>query len=103
MSYKQFIQELEDDVLPSEAERRYIIMGICAESLFCLICDLMLIIEFYRFRRYQEYKSEYISTQKRAYFDAHKGEDWYFLPHIQCFSVILYFQSSLIIFFYDVG
>ncbi|KAJ0937865.1 putative transcription factor C2H2 family [Helianthus annuus] len=47
MSYKQFIQELEDDVLPSEAEQRY-----------------------------QEYKSEYISTQKRAYFDAHKGEDW---------------------------
>ncbi|KAJ6906663.1 serrate RNA effector molecule [Populus alba x Populus x berolinensis] len=36
MSYKQFIQELEDDILPSEAERRY-----------------------------QEYKSEYISTQKR--------------------------------------
>ncbi|KAJ0699831.1 hypothetical protein HanOQP8_Chr10g0360571 [Helianthus annuus] len=34
MSYKQFIQELEDDVLPSEAERRY-----------------------------QEYKSQYISTQ----------------------------------------
>lgn len=24
MSYKQFIQELEDDVLPSEAERRFI-------------------------------------------------------------------------------
>ncbi|KAF5756554.1 hypothetical protein HanXRQr2_Chr17g0816061 [Helianthus annuus] len=47
MSYKQFIQELEDDVLPSEAEQRY-----------------------------QEYKSEYISTQKWAYFDAHKGEDW---------------------------
>jgi hypothetical protein len=23
MSYKQFIQELEDDVLPAEAERRY--------------------------------------------------------------------------------
>lgn len=23
MSYKQFIQELEDDILPSEAERRY--------------------------------------------------------------------------------
>ncbi|MFS8010712.1 hypothetical protein Hanom_Chr14g01300231 [Helianthus anomalus] len=34
MSYKQFIQDLEDDVLPSEAERRY-----------------------------QEYKSQYISTQ----------------------------------------
>ncbi|KAJ0747545.1 hypothetical protein HanOQP8_Chr05g0190761 [Helianthus annuus] len=47
MSYKQFIQELEDDVLPSEAEQRY-----------------------------QEYKSAYISTQKWAYFDAHKGEDW---------------------------
>ncbi|XP_062171529.1 serrate RNA effector molecule isoform X4 [Alnus glutinosa] len=47
MSYKQFIQELEDDVLPAEAEHRY-----------------------------QEYKSEYISTQKRAFFDAHKDEDW---------------------------
>ncbi|KAL3017708.1 hypothetical protein AAZX31_06G294600 [Glycine max] len=46
MSYKQFIQELEDDVLPAEAERRY-----------------------------QEYKSEYISTQKRAYFNAHKDEE----------------------------
>lgn len=39
MSYKQFNQELEDDILPSEAERRYII-DICAESLFCLVCDL---------------------------------------------------------------
>ncbi|KAL2485531.1 Serrate RNA effector molecule [Abeliophyllum distichum] len=47
MSYKQFIQELEDDILPTEAERRY-----------------------------QEYKSEYISTQKRAYFNAHKDEEW---------------------------
>ncbi len=25
MSYKQFIQELEDDILPAEAERRYIL------------------------------------------------------------------------------
>lgn len=33
----------------------------------CLIC----------FSRYQEYKSEYISTQKRAYFNAHKDEEWY--------------------------
>ena len=24
MSYKQFIQELEDDILPAEAERRYV-------------------------------------------------------------------------------
>ncbi|KAG9157017.1 hypothetical protein Leryth_009059 [Lithospermum erythrorhizon] len=47
MSYKQFIQELEDDVLPSEAEHRY-----------------------------QEYRAEYISTQKKAYFDAHKDEEW---------------------------
>lgn len=47
MTYKQFIQELEDDIMPSEAERRY-----------------------------QEYKSEYISTQKRTYFEAHKDEEW---------------------------
>ncbi|WJX93127.1 hypothetical protein P8452_74693 [Trifolium repens] len=47
MSYKQFIQELEDDILPTEAERRY-----------------------------QEYRTEYISTQKRAYFNAHKDEEW---------------------------
>ncbi|KAK7313668.1 hypothetical protein VNO77_38858 [Canavalia gladiata] len=47
MSYKQFILELEDDILPAEAERRY-----------------------------QEYKSEYISTQKQAYFNAHKDEEW---------------------------
>ncbi|XP_057453463.1 serrate RNA effector molecule-like isoform X3 [Lotus japonicus] len=47
MSYKQFIQELEDDILPAEAERRY-----------------------------QEYKSEYISTQKRTYFNSHKDEEW---------------------------
>ncbi|KAL6202654.1 hypothetical protein ACLB2K_026360 [Fragaria x ananassa] len=47
MSYKQFIQELEDDILPAEAEHRY-----------------------------QEYKAEYISTQKRAYFNAHKDEEW---------------------------
>ncbi|CAH9083164.1 unnamed protein product [Cuscuta epithymum] len=46
-SYKQFIQELEDDILPAEAERRY-----------------------------QEYKSGYIEAQKRSYFDAHKDEDW---------------------------
>uniref|UniRef100_A0A2P2MKY1 C2H2-type domain-containing protein n=1 Tax=Rhizophora mucronata TaxID=61149 RepID=A0A2P2MKY1_RHIMU len=47
MSYKQFIQELEDDILPAEAERRY-----------------------------QEYKSEYISTQKQVFFEAHKDEEW---------------------------
>ena len=27
--------------------------------------------------RYQEYRTEYITTQKRAYFDLHKNEDWY--------------------------
>lgn len=47
MTYKQFIQELEDDILPAEAERRY-----------------------------QEYRTEYINTQKRAFFEAHKDEDW---------------------------
>ncbi|XP_078443202.1 C2H2 zinc-finger protein SERRATE (SE) [Wolffia australiana] len=47
MSYKQFIQELEDDILPAEAERRY-----------------------------QEYRSEYIATQKRTFFEAHKEEEW---------------------------
>ncbi|EYU35995.1 hypothetical protein MIMGU_mgv1a001908mg [Erythranthe guttata] len=47
MSYKQFIQELEDDILPAEAERRY-----------------------------QEYKTEYISTQKTNFFNAHKDEEW---------------------------
>ncbi|KAG6432734.1 hypothetical protein SASPL_104320 [Salvia splendens] len=47
MSYKQFIQELEDDILPSEAECRY-----------------------------QEYRTEYISTQKRTYFNSHKDEEW---------------------------
>uniref|UniRef100_A0ACD6AD51 Uncharacterized protein n=1 Tax=Avena sativa TaxID=4498 RepID=A0ACD6AD51_AVESA len=47
MTYKQFMQVLEDDISPAEAERRY-----------------------------QEYKTEYITTQKRAYFDLHKNEDW---------------------------
>ncbi|XP_041990629.1 serrate RNA effector molecule-like isoform X1 [Salvia splendens] len=47
MSYKQFIQELDDDILPSEAEHRY-----------------------------QEYRTEYISTQKRTYFNSHKDEEW---------------------------
>ncbi|KAK6164013.1 hypothetical protein DH2020_000877 [Rehmannia glutinosa] len=47
MSYKQFIQELEDDILPAEAERRY-----------------------------QEYRTEYITTQKKTYFSAHKDEEW---------------------------
>ncbi|CAL9062312.1 unnamed protein product [Musa banksii] len=47
MTYKQFIQELEDDISPTEAEHRY-----------------------------EEYRSEYISTQKRAYFEAHKEKQW---------------------------
>ncbi|XP_031487355.1 serrate RNA effector molecule-like [Nymphaea colorata] len=47
MSYKQFILELEDDILPAEAERRY-----------------------------EEYRSEYISTQKCTFFDTHKDEEW---------------------------
>lgn len=35
-------------------------------------CDCSLLID-----RYQEYKSEFITTQKRAFFDAHKAEEWY--------------------------
>lgn len=46
-TYKQFIQKLEDDILPAEAERRY-----------------------------EEYRTEYITTQKRAYFETHKDEEW---------------------------
>lgn len=37
MSYKQFIQELEDDILPSEAERRYV-FGISLASSVNVIC-----------------------------------------------------------------
>lgn len=29
------------------------------------------------FSRYHEYRSEYISTPKRAYFNAYKDEEWY--------------------------
>ncbi|CAK9262239.1 unnamed protein product [Sphagnum jensenii] len=47
MSYKQFIAELEDDILPGEAERRY-----------------------------DEYKTEFITTQKRSFFEQHKDDDW---------------------------
>ncbi|KAK3134454.1 hypothetical protein QOZ80_6AG0549430 [Eleusine coracana subsp. coracana] len=47
MTYKQFIQVLEDDISPTEAERRY-----------------------------QEYRTEYITTQKHTYFELHKNEDW---------------------------
>nr|XP_034607079.1 serrate RNA effector molecule-like [Setaria viridis] len=47
MTYKQFTQVLEDDVSPSQAGGRY-----------------------------QEYRTEYITTQKRAYFDLNKNEDW---------------------------
>ncbi|URE15485.1 Pyridoxamine 5'-phosphate oxidase [Musa troglodytarum] len=54
MTYKQFIQELEDDISPTEAEHRY-----------------------------EEYRSEYISTQKRAYFEAHKEKQWYMKVKMQ--------------------
>jgi hypothetical protein len=39
MSYKQFIAELEDDILPGEAERRYIHFFHSTRMLFCrVIC-----------------------------------------------------------------
>ncbi|PKA65794.1 Serrate RNA effector molecule [Apostasia shenzhenica] len=47
MSFKQFVQELEDDVLPAEAEKGY-----------------------------EEYRAEHISNQKRTYFEAHKDKNW---------------------------
>lgn len=38
MSYKQFIQELEDDILPAEAERRYgsRVVEMLQSSIVCL-------------------------------------------------------------------
>ncbi|CAN6237136.1 unnamed protein product [Urochloa humidicola] len=47
MAYKQFTQVLEDDVSPAQAACRY-----------------------------QDYRTEYITTQKRVYFDLNKNEDW---------------------------
>ncbi|XP_062217249.1 serrate RNA effector molecule-like [Phragmites australis] len=47
MTYKHFTQALEDDVSPAQAAGRY-----------------------------REYRTEYITTQKRAYFDLNKNEDW---------------------------
>jgi hypothetical protein len=41
---------------------------------FQIFVDKWLLIDFFR---YQEYRTEYISTQKRAYFNAHKDEEWY--------------------------
>jgi hypothetical protein len=48
--------------------------------LACPICDLKNVKSNHGFWlcRYQEYKSEYISTQKRVFFEAHKDEEWYF-------------------------
>ena len=42
MSYKQFIQELEDDILPSEAERRYVYncnLVLVLQQLSCKCCS----------------------------------------------------------------
>eukprot|EP00271_Cylindrocystis_brebissonii_P005834 TRINITY_DN18169_c0_g1_i1.p1 TRINITY_DN18169_c0_g1~~TRINITY_DN18169_c0_g1_i1.p1 ORF type:complete len:940 (+),score=181.73 TRINITY_DN18169_c0_g1_i1:351-3170(+) len=47
LTYKQFMLELEDDVSPTEAEKRY-----------------------------SAYKAEYIQERKQEYFELHKGEDW---------------------------
>ncbi len=34
ISYKQFMAELEDNILPGEAERRYV----CSSALSCNLC-----------------------------------------------------------------
>ncbi|KAL9661580.1 hypothetical protein QQ045_026404 [Rhodiola kirilowii] len=47
ISYKQFTLQMEDDIEPSEAGHRY-----------------------------QEYSSEFISTQKKNFFELHKEEEW---------------------------
>jgi hypothetical protein len=44
----------------------------CSSSPSCLIIPFVPWLT-----RYQEYKTSYITTQKRAYFDLHKNEDWY--------------------------
>jgi hypothetical protein len=55
MSYKQFIQELEDDVLPAEAERRYeiqstqITLEFDLEPSFFLLLLLLLPLLFFFF------------------------------------------------------
>lgn len=99
MSYKQFIQELEDDILPAEAERRsdlecfrvyqFNLTGLapfpikvclylapCVSFPFCFIANFT---NWLSMIRYQEYRTEYITTQKRTYFNAHKDEEWYFI------------------------
>jgi hypothetical protein len=35
MSYKQFIAELEDDILPGEAERRYVCSSLLSGNFIC--------------------------------------------------------------------
>lgn len=46
MSYKQFIQELEDDILPAEAERRYILESKISSNSFFSDHLLVNLIEF---------------------------------------------------------
>jgi len=113
MSYKQFIQELEDDVSPVEAQSRCVVLDFllflvqisgrhifqlkpdfvpfhlknhfcyvygtlyvcCVWYTFCIAVWKFDILVHYTYR-YEEYKSEYITTQKKAYFDIHKDEDW---------------------------
>lgn len=77
MSYKQFIQELEDDILPAEAERRFVGKHLpCLVNRASFLYWIAYVLPASPTSRYQEYRSEYISTQKRAYFDAHKDEEW---------------------------
>lgn len=45
----------------------------CSGFPFAMATDGCLLFMLYR---YQEYKSEYITTQKRTYFEAHKDEEW---------------------------
>ncbi|GBG58862.1 hypothetical protein CBR_g261 [Chara braunii] len=47
LTYKQFIVDLEDDITPEEAQRRY-----------------------------EEYRKEYSETAKRSFFESHREEEW---------------------------
>jgi hypothetical protein len=55
---------------------------------FQIFVDKWLLIDFFR---YQEYRTEYISTQKRAYFNTHKDEEWY----VSLYSLNIYSFQSL--------
>ena len=49
MTYKQFMQELEDDILPAEAERRYVLNVILISLINCMSFVLFSFVELHFF------------------------------------------------------